>query len=273
MIQLKGKAYRLCLLDTNILSEMLKNPPGEFRVFTLKFLAKSWIPVFSLFSVFEIRRRPDLFELFLDYFSGLPSIILKGHEQLLEEELAAYPDPSRIDPVLLSPLGITPPKGLTRRQALERVLSSDFFIEREQYWNQGISEILSGILSLVDNFPPRQGKYGKSMIREFVDTNVFQQVAMRWPNEVKDLIQALGDFNPLAFPSIRIMALTVFMKFYCDNRIPCESDVFDMIISSPIPYIDGVITERHQAAVLRKGKELGFLSPDLEIHTIKALRQ
>lgn len=273
MIHLNGTTYRLCLLDTNALSEMLKNPRNEFRVFALEFLQKRWIPAFSLFSIFEIRRRRELFESFLDYYSDLPSVVLKGHEQLLEEELAAYPDPSHIDPVLLAPVGIQPPSGWSKRQTLKHVLSSKPVVQKEHYWTSGQTDMLKGILQLVGNFPPHHGRYTESMIQQFVETNVLQQLTMRYPDAVKRLIETPGGLDPRAFPSLRIMALTVFMKFYPDNRQPCESDVFDFIISAPVPYVDGVITERHQAAILRKAKQLHVLSDHLEVHTLASLRE
>ena len=58
-----------------------------------------------------------------------------------------------------------------------------------------------------------------------------------------------------AFPSIRMTAYTVFYKFYIkDQRRSLESDPFDIIISSAIPYMDAIVTEKHLAEILKKVK-------------------
>ncbi len=63
--------------------------------------------------------------------------------------------------------------------------------------------------------------------------------------------QIKGDIDLFTCPKIRF----VFYKFYVDNRRPSRSDAFDIIISAPTPYVDAIVTERHQAEVIRKIKQ------------------
>lgn len=77
-----------------------------------------------------------------------------------------------------------------------------------------------------------------------------------------------------AFPSVKASTYTVFHKFYVDpSRAPSLSDAFDIIISAATPYADVVFTENHQAEVLRKTRRLDQLLDDLEIYTLRHLRQ
>mgnify|MGYP000489328173 FL=1 len=72
-----------------------------------------------------------------------------------------------------------------------------------------------------------------------------------------------------AFPSVKMASFTVFQKFYVNrNRRPSPSDAFDVIISSSMPYMDAVITERHQREVSRQAKRHDPRIADLESFTL-----
>ncbi|HSJ85825.1 MAG TPA: hypothetical protein VK909_01360, partial [Anaerolineales bacterium] len=96
MVVINGTQYKLCLLDTNAVSEMIKNRNSEFQKFLNNLFREGFVPSFSLFSIIELRQRQDLFSEFLDIFSVFPSVILKGHQQMLEEEIKNYPHYNKI---------------------------------------------------------------------------------------------------------------------------------------------------------------------------------
>jgi hypothetical protein len=60
-----------------------------------------FVPCFSHFSLLEMRRRRDVYGRFKELFRVVPCMLMKSHEQLLEDEVRCYPDPSSIDPTLL----------------------------------------------------------------------------------------------------------------------------------------------------------------------------
>jgi hypothetical protein len=167
VITLNGNGYRLVLLDTNALSEFAKQ--GEsFR----HFLAWSseqpmFIPCFSLFSVFEMRRRPDVYGRFKELFRVMPCMLVKGHEQLLEDEVCCYPDPSGIDPTLLG-LSTLGGEGMDLVRVLDTASADESFRSEEERWNDAVQDIVEGIASLVPNFPPKRDgiaatRYGSSL--------------------------------------------------------------------------------------------------------------
>ena len=90
MLQINGTDYRLCLLDTNAVSEMLKNREPAFRnylTWSLRDDRPTFVPAFSLFTIIELRQSPAVYEQFTDVFSTVPCLLLKSREQLLEEEI------------------------------------------------------------------------------------------------------------------------------------------------------------------------------------------
>lgn len=65
------------------------------------------------------------------------------------------------------------------------------------------------------------------------------------------------------------MMYTVFYKFYPDQRKPILSDVYDIIISSLLPYVDCFITEGHQFDAIQKIKKVDSFLDHLEVKSIK----
>jgi hypothetical protein len=134
VITINGNDYRLVLLDTNALSEFAKQGDSLRHFLTWSSAEPMFVPCFSLFSVLEMRRRPDVFGRFKELFAALPCMLVKSHEQLLEDEVRHYPDPSGIDPRLLG-FSMLGGEGMDLARVLERASENEFFRDGEKYWN------------------------------------------------------------------------------------------------------------------------------------------
>ncbi|MBM3179883.1 MAG: type II toxin-antitoxin system VapC family toxin [Chloroflexi bacterium] len=176
MITLNGKKYKLLLVDTNILSEVIKNRFQEFRKLLEWTTAEKTIVCFSLFTVLEIRRAPTIYARFSELFSTIPCIILKSHEQLLHEEVSVYPVSANVNPILVGFPGVLAKAKLS--EVLDKAFRDDQILADEKRWISGREEIVADIIELVKNFPPDHGKYTKKKIREFVQLAGFQQIAL-----------------------------------------------------------------------------------------------
>jgi hypothetical protein len=274
VIDVNGTDYRLCLLDTNALSEMVKHPDVLIRYFRWAMSERPhFVPCFSPFSVVELRRRPDLFDAFLERFDAeVPCFLTKGYEWLLEEETNAYPDPSGIDPTALgfSPLGSD---GNRLPKVYAAALSDSTFIEQERQWNENAASIVEGVTSLVANYPRSGSTYTSGEVSHFVFMAGFSQIAMRQNAFMKRSLDRGVALEIDSFPSVKAMTYTVFHKFYVDpGRKPVTSDAFDMIIAAEVPYVDAVVTENHQAEVLRKTKRLDSFIDHVRVFTLRDFR-
>jgi hypothetical protein len=268
--------YRLCLLDTNAVSAMVKNDDGEFANYLDWALLRSapvFVPSFSLFTVLELRRSPAVYELFLDAFSTMPCAFVKSFDQLVAEEAKLYPNGAELNPVLFTSGGPVAPEGGKLRDVLETHFQSAEGIEQEREWNGGQSSIVAGIGELVANFPPEGDSYTANELRMFVQLTGFGQIAMREWDFANRIIKEEKGVDIDAFPSVKAATYTVFYKFYADRtRRPTTSDAFDIIISSVTPYVDAIITEAHQAAVLSKTMKRDPFIKDLLVFTLRDLR-
>jgi len=273
VIAINGNAYRLVLLDTNALSELGKQGDSLRHFLTWSSADPMFVPCFSLFSVLEIRRRHNVYGRFRELFRVLPCMLVKSHEQLLEDEVRCYPDPSGIDPTLLG-FSMLGGEGMDLVRVLDTASEDEFFRGREKYWNDGAEDIVEGIASLVANFPPDGDTYSRDEVRHFVEIAGFSQVAMRQPDFAKQMVEIENQAVSIgAFPSVKATTYAVWHKFYADrNRKWTRSDAFDIIIASAIPYVDAVVTESHLAEGLRKTKRLNDFIEHLTIHTLRDFR-
>src|SRR5215216_1347361 len=189
MITLNGNTYKLCLIDTNAASEMVKRPDPIMRHFFEAIKPNEYIPCFSVFTILELREREDIYKRFLETFSIFPCLILKSLDQLFQDELTAYPDHKKVSPILISSPGVLAPKN----QKLADILTLAFDMPEIQKlankWNSEKVSILEGILSLVKNYPPKNRKYTAREIRSFIEIAGFQQVAYRAYNFAQQVVK------------------------------------------------------------------------------------
>ncbi|WP_133977350.1 hypothetical protein [Kribbella voronezhensis] len=159
---------------------MVKQPEllGRFLAWSCS-IAPFYIPSFSAFTLLELRRDADIYRKFIEQFSPLPCILLKSHEQLLQEEVRCYPDASRVEPCLTGFVGQLGSDGVQLGQALTIGFSTESILEQERHWNSVQDEIVDGISSLIPNFPAAGGAYTSSELRLFLQIAGLQQLGWR----------------------------------------------------------------------------------------------
>jgi hypothetical protein len=256
-------------------SEMVKRPSGAFRNFLdwSMDVQPQFVPCFTVYTLIELRRKPDLFEKFIEHFRPFPCVLLKGYAQLLEEEVEAYPDPNSIDPcsIAFTPLG---DEG-NLLSNLPNILDQSPLRQQEQEWNEAGPEIVAGMVSLVKNYPPAGPTYTVEEVRTFVSVASFTQLALHGYSEFAERVhESEGEAVDMdAFPSLKALTYTVFHKFYADaNRKPSDSDAFDVLIAAALPYVEALITERHLTEALRKTKRRDGFLDSVQVFTLRDFR-
>lgn len=268
MIRFNGKQCGLCLLDTNAVSQMVKHPDRELRHYFewASNQTSSFLPAFSVFNLVELRRRPALYQEFLEVFNQYPCTFVKAYQQLVEDEIRTYPTPDRVNPLNYVHSGAAATSGLPA--LLEAVFDVET-VRNEERWHKERASVVQGISALVANFPPASEKYTPREQREFLETTVFQMVAMLDYDFAQKIVGEGKAVDIDAFPSVKAIGFTVWHKFYADRtRRPSLSDAFDIVISSVAPYMDAVVTERNLAAGLRRAMRSDEFMRDLRVFTV-----
>lgn len=263
---------KICLLDTNALSELLKNPKTILSNIS-DIVSKNTLLGYSAFTLVEIIKNNELYEKYLKLFSKIPSLILDGHEGILEKEVKGYLNKSnKINPIIFLSSGIEDDK-LSKEECLRNIIEETEFATNAKIWQKEKVNIINGILSLKKNFPPKVIKYTESEIGEFVEKTVNSQIMMRQNLFYKKNVKNKSGFRYKHFKSVLCTSYVVFYKFYQDDRKPELSDVFDITISSIYPYVDYVFTERNMCEIIRKLKRRHQFLEGLEYYNIKELRE
>jgi hypothetical protein len=276
MLRGEREDHPVCLLDTMAVSEMVKRPDGMFRHFLeWSHDGPTLIPCFTVYTLMELRRLPDLFLQFIERFDGYPCGMAKGYLELMEEEAESYPDPSQIEPSALvflpAPLG---GEG-NRLSNLPSILDRPEHREAERLWNKAVPEIVEGMASLVENYPPENGSaYTNAEVASFMQMVAIPQLVWHGHGELVE--HELAEDRPVdldAFPSLKATTFTVFHKFYADrHRKPLDSDTFDILTSAVLPYVEAFITESHQAEALKKINRRDTFLSHLDVLTLRDFR-
>lgn len=259
MIEINQKKYKLCLFDTNALSAFLQRPEEWIIYFNQEFSLSDTIICYSIFTLSELYYRQELFEKYIEFFSLFPSALLDGHESIFQKEMQAYQKTEFVNPVVLAPCSICG-EGLSQKEKLEKVIKKSGFIDKTKYWKNAQEDILEGMIELKKNYPPKNGKY---TVKEIEDFNLYastSQIGMRNRPFAQKILDS-GQFIDIAqFPSLKSTSYIVFYKFYPDDRKPLSSDVFDIMISALLPYVDYFLTEGNLYDIIMKIKgKHGFL--------------
>jgi hypothetical protein len=266
--------YLLCALDTNIYSELSKDPQRYFAGLRVLLGDDPWLLCFSPYSLFELRAAPAIYKRFLEIFDVFPCAILKNEEQLFDAERAAYPSWQNVDPLLFGFSVLNRPKGTNLRSLLTLAFEEAGASQREADWPSLKKELLSEWLSLKRNYPPKGRSYQLHEGLEFARRATLQQVGRRnsaWVGELKKKGEPL---RWEAFPSLAMTLLTVFLRLYePQGRTAVPQDVFDVLISTPTPYVDVIITERMQAEIVRKAGKVFPPARRARVHTLQDLRE
>lgn len=272
-INLNGKYYQLCLLDTGIISEILKNKNSELNIFVKDMTENDLLPCITLWNILEIRNREDIYSKFLDIFSIIPLVLLKDSYNIFLDEIDKYPDPSKINPIVHSFSMFNNDKSTHLKPFLNTIFENKNISESEKAWNSSWKlDSLKSILSLKDNFTTKGKNYNSSDALRFIEEGVPQYIISRATEWSKEKIAEESMIITKAFPSVKMAFYTVFYRFYAEKRHPESQDVFDILIGNIAPYVDMVITEKFQAEIFNKVKRIDKFIEHLDIRNINAIR-
>lgn len=268
-----GTTYNLGLLDTGVISELLKNRNEERLALTRLIIDRPMIPCISIWSILELRQTQQLYSKFIELFSVVPFILVRDPINLLQDEIKSFPDPSQVDPVAFAFSMFNPDPDARLGTFMGRLFANPKVRQSEGSWNsKWKSDSLRAMLDLRRNFQPENERYTARDAARFVELAVPQYVTSQAPRWVKRTIKR-GEFPRAdAFPSVKMSLFTVFYRFYAEHREPEEQDVFDILIGNVAPYLDGVITENFQAEIYRKVKRRDPFLRHLLVETVSVLR-
>lgn len=133
-------SYKKILLDTNIISAMLRHPTQECKNYFDRFILNGYITCISISSIFELRKTDNLYQKLLNTFNMIPTSIIKPPYIVVKDEIICNNSKKEINPILI------PCSTLIGETKLETFLSEFLQTKDAQEYENNMDEINKYIL-------------------------------------------------------------------------------------------------------------------------------
>lgn len=267
-----GNEYLLCLLDTNILSEIIKNPTSVGRNFIEKFSASTYVPCITLYNIIELRRQPELFDAYCDLFSIYSHFLLKPYRLIWQLEIKKGGKLNSNEVLMnsFSPLGSNPSYDIST--FFTQIFDDPTIAAFERDWRKNETEVLDFWLESRQNFSPGMKVANAKDAERYLEEAGLQTligIDLEW---AKNEIKSGRVPNVHKYPSMQVMLYSQYYRIHDSHWKPKPQEVTDVSIIAASPYVDVVLVENFQAEILRKIRSKISGMENLEIGTLRDLR-
>lgn len=247
-----GSIYKLCLLDTNALSEIVKQPSNEGRGYIERFPPSEYVPCFTVYNLFEIRRVPETFRKFVAFFRIYPSLLARPFQQILDAEIAAK-GRAAVNDILLrafTPLGSD--SSYDFGHFIDSLFTDPAVRQLELDWRTRDQVVLDTWQRNKSNFETTSSVPTARDAQRFVHDACVDTLCQIRPEYVKAVLET-NDLSALQMlSSVQVMLYSQYYRIFDPTWKLENQEATDVYISSTAPYVDAVVTEKRQAEVYRK---------------------
>lgn len=271
--------YKLILLDTNAIREIVTNTNMSGKGFLERFfvhLTEAYAPCFSIYNVIELMPYQDIYEKFLEFFSTIPCLMMFPVKRIFQKEVECYLEEKSfiIDSYIAN--------AFTPLVLKDDYSCKDFFegMTKETILMKNIKDEVKTFSSIATEWENRRTRTEKMLMAQHLPLNMINENFYKTQEKatiIKDL-KNYGISIPLEseifyLPASRMMEFSQFVRIYQTRKHIKPNDVMDIQISCIVPYVNAVVTENFQADVYKKAKRFIPQLKDLEIYTLKDIRQ
>jgi hypothetical protein len=267
-----GKIYKLCLLDTNALSEIVKNPTQEGRGFKERFGPENYVPCFTVYNLIELRRKEKVYEAFLNFFSMFPFFLLKTSKQIGNEEFNLDNSKTPISPVYIqfSPLDHNPTTNL--RDFVNELFRNPKIVSLEKNWRSNEDDTMKVWEADKKNFNPSKPTANSVDADRYVKEAGIETLKRLSPKWSQCILKEGKTPNMSLFPSLQVMLYSQYYRLFDSNWRRRPQEVTDVMITAVASYVDVIVTESFQADIFRKICRKIDQLENLQVEKIRELR-
>lgn len=247
-----GSTYKLCLLDTNALSEIVKYPTVEGRGYIERFPPMEYVPCFTAYNLIELRRNTDVFQKFIKFFSIYPSFIIKPFPLILNEEINAGGRTSVNNTLARAFTSFGSNASYQLQPFIEDLFSTPEMAQLEEEWCTSNQDTIDTWLTNKANFSPSNSIPNARDADRFVNDATVSTLCRLHPTVVQSAITAKTIPQSLRFPSMQIMLYSQYYRVFDPNWTANDQEVTDVCITACAPYVDAIVTEKFQAEIYEK---------------------
>lgn len=249
-----GREYRLALLDTNALSEIVKNPAWEGAGFFNLLGTGQVAPCFTAYNLAELYAADGVFETFVAMFDEVPCFLTKPQDAILFEELEHYETGEPVIPLLNAfvPAAFRKDDSYDVRTVVREVFGDAGNRTAMDQWDDRANEVMGTWLENKRNFEPSSDHANSKDADRYLETAGQQTLMNINPAWVRRRLDR-GELPDLTrFPSLMVMAYSQYWRFWDPSWSSAPGEVTDIRFITAAPYMDIVVTEKRQAEIFRK---------------------
>lgn len=271
--------YKLILLDTNAIREIVTNTNFSGKGFLQRFFAQKstlYAPCFSIYNVIELMPYQDIYERFLDFFSLVPCFMIFPVKNIFQKEVECLFGKKEftLDNKIVNaftPYGID--ENYNCRRFFEKLVEDKELMDN-------IKLEVKQFSSIAVAWEERRISAEYLLKSQHLPFNIIDEKYYRAQEKdtiIKDLknygIEVLAGTDISKLPASRIMEYSQFVRIFQTHKKIKANDVMDIQITCIVPYLDAVITENFQADIYKKAKSIIPQLKELEIYTLRDIRQ
>lgn len=277
-INLGKDEYKLILLDTNAIREVITNTNLSGKGFFEKFFINNvkYISCFSIYNLIEIMPYADIFEKFIKFFSTIPCLMFYPIKLAIDQEYHQY----CLGKKLIIDNQVA--------QVFIPVIGNDMYnfkkfangMKKDEKFINTIKKDIEQLKDIAKDWEEQRNSKGKllkgmEMPNDFIDEKFyFDQEYETITKDIQNWEITIGSkkIDIKEFPILRIMAYSQFNRVHLTKKEIKPNDVMDIRIGGIVPYVDAVVTENHQADIYRKAKKYILQMNQVEIYTLRDIR-
>lgn len=256
MLTIGKNQYKLILLDTNAIHEIVQNSHLSGKGFLEKFCKGGYCSCFSWYSLVELKPKADIYAKLKEFFGIVPTLLIMPYKAILQREYDA------------------------NKTGIKFVFDTDIVFQvtpkfLEQAFSKG-----GALLSTVESELKEAPKVARIWQNQrSVDSIAYKHLQQHESDIVRKFLCECGiyregdAFSIKNLPAARLMTFIQITKTHGQRKPVVVNDVVDTMISAIVPYVDAVITENNQANLFKQAKSFISELSDLEIYTLKDIRQ
>ncbi len=207
---------------------------------------------FSVYTLIELRRRPDIWRQFIDFFRFYPFFLLKPHSLLIESEVKRYPDIEPLMPAIYGFSLLNQGWESDLDLAMRRFFGNADVSRAEQSWRAREQKILDSWLLNSKTFAPSAPMPNAKDASRYINGTFETALYAEQPSFVRREMVRGRSIKRKAFPTLVTMLYSMYYRLFDSNWEARPAEVTDVQIAAAVPHVDAFVSEAFQIEILRK---------------------
>lgn len=247
-----------CLIDTNIISEILKGNLHLNEKYKLKF-AQDYQIIIPLMIIAELAETDNLISELVEYSKNQKIIISKPSFMLFNDEVESFENNNGININLID----LSKEVLEDEQGMQSYFSSTEFFD-------AVNQLKNEEATAIENIQKIKN-YDYEKRKDYIKDYLLTKISVKAP-QLYDKVLNMKKTKLNHFRSVVIQGAFLFYKHITKKTKDRDSDAYDALMIPTVAYVDVFITETTNGSLLKEMRNSEEVVRNLEVLAIKEIK-